>query len=174
MSEAGSVQLVDVTKTFGAVTAVDHLDLTVNPGEFLSLLGPSGCGKTTTLRMLAGFEEPDQGEIRISGTDVSHVPPYRRDVNTVFQHYALFPHLSVFENVAYGLHLREYLIPALMGGGKVFFVGNALVDLFLQSRNWPFGSAVAMTLILLMLAVVSLYLWLTTRLGAEVEEVSLL
>jgi spermidine/putrescine transport system ATP-binding protein len=106
MSEAGSVQLVDVTKTFGAVTAVDHLDLTVNPGEFLSLLGPSGCGKTTTLRMLAGFEEPDQGEIRISGTDVSHVPPYRRDVNTVFQHYALFPHMSVFDNVAYGLRQK--------------------------------------------------------------------
>jgi spermidine/putrescine transport system ATP-binding protein len=106
MSEAGSVQLIDVTKTFGAVTAVDHLDLIVNPGEFLSLLGPSGCGKTTTLRMLAGFEEPDQGEIRISGTDVSHVPPYRRDVNTVFQHYALFPHMSVFDNVAYGLRQK--------------------------------------------------------------------
>jgi spermidine/putrescine transport system ATP-binding protein len=106
MSEAGSVQLVDVTKSFGAVTAVDHLSLTVNPGEFLSLLGPSGCGKTTTLRMLAGFEEPDQGEIRISGADVSHVPPYRRDVNTVFQHYALFPHMSVFDNVAYGLRQK--------------------------------------------------------------------
>jgi spermidine/putrescine transport system ATP-binding protein len=102
----GSVELTDVTKRFGTMTAVDRLNLTVEPGEFLSLLGPSGCGKTTTLRMLAGFEQPDEGFIRISGEYVQGVPPYKRDVNTVFQHYALFPHMTVAENVAYGLRQK--------------------------------------------------------------------
>jgi ABC-type Fe3+/spermidine/putrescine transport system ATPase subunit len=97
------VELVGVTKRYGAVAAVDAIDLEVHPGEFLSLLGPSGCGKTTTLRLIAGFERPDGGEVRIGGRDVSRVPPYKRDVNTVFQSYALFPHLSVMDNVAYGL-----------------------------------------------------------------------
>ena len=103
----GSVELIGVTKRFGTVTAVDALDIQVHPGEFLSLLGPSGCGKTTTLRMLAGFEEPDEGEIRISGHAVQGVPPHKRDVNTVFQNYALFPHMSVSENVAYGLRQKK-------------------------------------------------------------------
>ena len=85
------------------MVAVNSLNLEIKSGEFLSLLGPSGCGKTTTLRMLAGFEQPDEGFIRISGEYVQGVPPYKRDVNTVFQHYALFPHMSVAENVAYGL-----------------------------------------------------------------------
>jgi spermidine/putrescine transport system ATP-binding protein len=106
MSERGSVELVGVTKRFGTMVAVDHLDLVVKPGEFLSLLGPSGCGKTTTLRMLAGFEQPDEGFIRISGEYVQGVPPYKRDVNTVFQAYALFPHMTVAENVAYGLRQK--------------------------------------------------------------------
>ncbi|MEI6496989.1 MAG: ABC transporter ATP-binding protein [Actinomycetota bacterium] len=105
-SERGAVELVGVTKRFGAMVAVDHLDLSVRPGEFLSLLGPSGCGKTTTLRMLAGFEQPDEGFIRISGDYVQGVPPYKRDVNTVFQAYALFPHMTVAENVAYGLRQK--------------------------------------------------------------------
>jgi len=100
------VELVGVTKRYGAVAAVDAIDLEVHPGEFLSLLGPSGCGKTTTLRLIAGFERPDEGEVRIGGRDVSRVPPYRRDVNTVFQSYALFPHLSVLDNVGYGLKQR--------------------------------------------------------------------
>jgi len=102
----GSVELIELTKNFGPVAAVDHIDLEIRAGEFISLLGPSGCGKTTTLRMLAGFEEPDAGHIRISGKEVQDVPPYRRDVNTVFQHYALFPHMSVAENVAYGLRQK--------------------------------------------------------------------
>jgi putative spermidine/putrescine transport system ATP-binding protein len=100
------VELVGVTKRFGDVVAVDALDLEVQPGEFLSLLGPSGCGKTTTLRLIAGFERPDEGEVRIGASDVSGLPPYKRGVNTVFQSYALFPHLTVGENVAYGLKQR--------------------------------------------------------------------
>jgi spermidine/putrescine transport system ATP-binding protein len=106
-TDGGSVEMVGVVKRFGSVVAVDHLTVRVEPGEFLSLLGPSGCGKTTTLRMMAGFEHPDEGAIRIAGDDVVNVPPYRRDVNTVFQHYALFPHMSVAENVAYGLRQKR-------------------------------------------------------------------
>ena len=106
-SERGAVELTDVTKRFGAMVAVDQLNLSVRPGEFLSLLGPSGCGKTTTLRMLAGFEQPDEGFIRISGEYVQGIPPYKRDVNTVFQAYALFPHMTVAENVAYGLRQKR-------------------------------------------------------------------
>jgi spermidine/putrescine transport system ATP-binding protein len=105
-SERGAVELTDVTKRFGTMVAVDRLNLNVRPGEFLSLLGPSGCGKTTTLRMLAGFEQPDEGFIRISGDYVQGIPPYKRDVNTVFQAYALFPHMTVAENVAYGLRQK--------------------------------------------------------------------
>ena len=104
--ERGSVELTDVTKRFGSTVAVDSLDLDVKAGEFLALLGPSGCGKTTTLRMLAGFEQPDEGYIRISGQYVQGVAPHKRDVNTVFQHYALFPHMTVAENVAYGLRQK--------------------------------------------------------------------
>jgi spermidine/putrescine transport system ATP-binding protein len=106
-SERGAVELTDVTKRFGTMVAVDRLNLSVEPGEFLSLLGPSGCGKTTTLRMLAGFEQPDEGFIRISGEYVQGIPPYKRDVNTVFQAYALFPHMTVAENVAYGLRQKH-------------------------------------------------------------------
>ncbi|QYG13187.1 ABC transporter ATP-binding protein [Microbacterium sp. PAMC22086] len=103
----GAVRIDGVTKRYGAATAVDDLNLDVQPGEFLSLLGPSGCGKTTTLRMIAGFEFPDAGDILISGRSVLNLPPYRREVNTVFQAYALFPHLTVAENVAYGLQQRR-------------------------------------------------------------------
>jgi spermidine/putrescine transport system ATP-binding protein len=105
--ENGSVRLVDVTKRFADVVAVDDVSLEVRPGEFISLLGPSGCGKTTTLRMVAGFEDPTAGEIYISGRAVNGTPPHRRDVNTVFQHFALFPHMTVAENVAYGLRQRK-------------------------------------------------------------------
>jgi ABC-type Fe3+/spermidine/putrescine transport system ATPase subunit len=98
-----AVELRDVVKRFDGIAAVDGITLVVHEGEFLSLLGPSGCGKTTTLRLIAGFEQPDEGEVVIAGRDVAGLPPYKRNVNTVFQSYALFPHLTVLENVAYGL-----------------------------------------------------------------------
>jgi spermidine/putrescine transport system ATP-binding protein len=98
----GSVEILHVSKRFGDLRAVDDVSLSIAAGEFVSLLGPSGCGKTTTLRMLAGFETPDSGEIHISGQSVASVPPHKRDVNTVFQQYALFPHLSILDNVAFG------------------------------------------------------------------------
>jgi spermidine/putrescine transport system ATP-binding protein len=100
------VRLVDVVKKFGDQVAVDHIDLEVRDGEFFSLLGPSGCGKTTTLRMIGGFEEPTSGLIELQGQDVTWLPPFKRNVNTVFQNYALFPHLTIFENVAFGLRRK--------------------------------------------------------------------
>ncbi|HYQ84713.1 MAG TPA: ATP-binding cassette domain-containing protein, partial [Rubrobacter sp.] len=98
-----AVELSAVTKRFGEFVAVGDLTLDIYEGEFFSLLGPSGCGKTTTLRMIAGFEEPTEGGISVDGDPMSGVPPYRRPVNTVFQSYAIFPHLNVFDNVAFGL-----------------------------------------------------------------------
>jgi spermidine/putrescine transport system ATP-binding protein len=100
------IEIRDVTKRFGTFTAVDCVSLTVRAGEFMTLLGPSGCGKTTLLRLLAGFETPDEGAVLIDGEDVSHLPPYRRSVNQVFQSYALFPHLTVAENVGFGLRMQ--------------------------------------------------------------------
>jgi spermidine/putrescine transport system ATP-binding protein len=101
------IRLERVTKTFGETVAVDGIDLDIAHGEFFSLLGPSGCGKTTTLSMIGGFEDPTAGRILLHGDDVTLVPPYRRSVNTVFQSYALFPHLSVFDNVAFGLRRKR-------------------------------------------------------------------
>ncbi|MGW2486528.1 ABC transporter ATP-binding protein [Streptomyces sp. NPDC001606] len=103
---SGDVRLSGITKTYGAFTAVHPLDLTVPQGSFFALLGASGCGKTTTLRMIAGLEEPSGGTVRLGDQDVTHLPPYKRPVNTVFQSYALFPHLDIFENVAFGLRRR--------------------------------------------------------------------
>src|SRR5215210_1168046 len=105
--ETPDVVLRGVTKRFGELVAVDNIDLEVHPGEFLALLGPSGCGKTTTLRMIAGFDEPTEGVIEIGGRSAVGVPPDKRDVNTVFQAYALFPHMTVLDNVAYGLKQRK-------------------------------------------------------------------
>lgn len=102
-----AVELVGVTKRFGEVTAVDEVDLAVGDGEFFSLLGPSGCGKTTTLRMVAGFEYPTRGSLRIHGKEMGLLPANQRPVNTVFQSYALFPHMTVAENVAFGLQMRK-------------------------------------------------------------------
>jgi spermidine/putrescine transport system ATP-binding protein len=106
MTGVADVRLVEVTKRFDDVTAVDRLSLEIEHGSFFALLGPSGCGKTTTLRMIGGFEQPTEGQIYLGDTEVSGLPSYKRDVNTVFQSYALFPHLSVFENVAFGLRRR--------------------------------------------------------------------
>ena len=107
--EAGGpeVRLVELTKRFGDLVAVDRVSLDIPAGEFFSLLGPSGCGKTTTLRMIGGFELPTSGRIELRGHDITHEPPERRPVNMVFQSYALFPHLSVADNVAFGLRRRK-------------------------------------------------------------------
>jgi putative spermidine/putrescine transport system ATP-binding protein len=101
------VRLVDLTRRFGDVTAVDSVSLDIARGEFFTLLGPSGSGKTTTLRLIAGFELPDAGRVELAGSDVTRRPPHARDVNTVFQDYALFPHLTVRENVEYGLRIKK-------------------------------------------------------------------
>ena len=103
----GHVELVDLTKFFDDVVAVDGISLDIPPGQFFSLLGPSGCGKTTTLRLIGGFERPDAGRIVLDGRDMAQTPPHRRPVNTVFQSYALFPHLNVFDNVAFGLRFTR-------------------------------------------------------------------
>jgi spermidine/putrescine transport system ATP-binding protein len=103
----GEVQLVDLVKRFADVVAVDGINMKMPPGEFFSMLGPSGCGKTTTLRMIAGFERPTEGQILLDGVDMAETPPHRRNVNTVFQNYALFPHLSVEENVGFGLRYQD-------------------------------------------------------------------
>jgi spermidine/putrescine transport system ATP-binding protein len=102
-----AIGLVGVSKRFGSVGAVDDVSLEIGEGEFFSLLGPSGCGKTTSLRMIAGFEQPDAGRIVLHGEDVTRVRPNRRPVNMVFQHYALFPHMSIYDNVAYGLKVKR-------------------------------------------------------------------
>jgi len=108
-----AVRFAGVTKRFGSATAVDDLNLTVGTGEFFSLLGPSGCGKTTTLRMVAGFEQPTEGEVFLEGKPVAKVPPFKRHVNTVFQSYALFEHLDIVGNVAFGLKRRKVPQPEI-------------------------------------------------------------
>src|SRR5256884_421569 len=102
-----AIALEGVSKGFGKVAAVNDVSLSIGEGEFFSLLGPSGCGKTTSLRMIAGFEQPDAGRILLQGDDVTRVPPNRRPVNMVFQQYALFPHMSVYDNVAFGLKVKR-------------------------------------------------------------------
>jgi spermidine/putrescine transport system ATP-binding protein len=106
-TRGGGIELVKLEKQFGDFTAVDHIDLSIASGEFFSLLGPSGCGKTTTLRLIAGFERPTSGAILLDGVDLASTPPHRRPVNTVFQSYALFPHLTVEDNIAYGLRWQH-------------------------------------------------------------------
>jgi spermidine/putrescine transport system ATP-binding protein len=115
MTKVPDVRLVNVTKRFDDVVAVDDLSLDIESGSFFALLGPSGCGKTTTLRMIGGFEQPTEGHILLGEREVSGLPAYKRDVNTVFQSYALFPHLSVFENVAFGLRRRSVRGETLRG-----------------------------------------------------------
>src|ERR687883_620358 len=127
---AGEVTLVDLVKRFGPVTAVDGINLEMPSGEFFSMLGPSGCGKTTTLRMIAGFEQPSEGRILLEGEPVEGVPPYRRNVNTVFQGYALFEHLDVAKNVAFGLERRKVPKPEIRRR-----VGEALELVRLRGRE---------------------------------------
>ena len=107
MSSPSAISLRHVSKQFGDVVAVADVSLDIADGEFLTLLGPSGSGKTTVLRMIAGFELPSSGEILLNGSDVSNEPAFKRDVNTVFQDYALFPHMTVAENVEYGMRVRK-------------------------------------------------------------------
>lgn len=101
------IELIGVEKTFDGEQAVENMNLYVRKGEFITILGPSGCGKSTTLRMIAGFEMPDQGKILLNGKDITNVPPYERPINTVFQRYALFPHLNVYDNIAFGLKTQK-------------------------------------------------------------------
>ena len=107
------LRLIGLRKRYGEVTALDGISLDIAAGEFLTVLGASGCGKTTTLRLIAGFEPPTTGKILMDGADIAPLPPFRRDVNTVFQQYALFPHLTVRENVGYGLRMRRVAGPEL-------------------------------------------------------------
>ena len=106
MKDKHLIELIDVSKAYGGDVALSHIDLYIKDGEFLTLLGPSGCGKTTMLRLIAGFIMPDSGRIEMDGTDIANTPPYLRKVNTVFQKYALFPHLNVFDNIAFGLKIH--------------------------------------------------------------------
>lgn len=107
MNDGIAIELDDIVKSFGDVNAVDHVSMQIRDGEFFSMLGPSGCGKTTTLRMIAGFEFPTSGRLKIHGKEMGNTPPYRRPVNTVFQSYALFPHMTVAQNVAFGLEMKR-------------------------------------------------------------------
>ena len=106
-AESAAIELKGVSKRFAKVGAVQDVTLSIADGEFFSLLGPSGCGKTTTLRMIAGFEVPDEGQVVLRGKDVTSVSPNRRPVNMVFQQYALFPHMSIYDNVAFGLKVKH-------------------------------------------------------------------
>lgn len=112
------IELIGITKSYDGVTVVDNENLYIRKGEFVTLLGPSGCGKTTTLRMIAGFEIPDSGKILLNGKDITTLPPYMRPVNTVFQRYALFPHLNVYDNIAYGLKLKTLNVTYENDDGK--------------------------------------------------------
>ncbi len=107
MPEDALLEVTTLNKAFGTSTVLHDVSLTVRKGEFMTLLGPSGCGKTTTLRIIAGFESPDGGRVRLSGADVTDIPSYQRDVHTVFQHYALFPHLTVADNIAFGMRMDK-------------------------------------------------------------------
>lgn len=111
--ETPAVQLRSITKRFGSMVAVDRVSLDIKDGEFVSLLGPSGCGKTTTLRIIAGFIEPEEGDVLVMGEDISDRPPHKRNMGMVYQNYALFPHMTVFDNIAYGLRRRKLPMPRI-------------------------------------------------------------
>lgn len=134
------IELHQLTKSYGAQTIVDHLDLTIYENEFITLLGPSGCGKTTTLRMIGGFEHPDSGDIVVNGKIITDLPAYARPINTVFQRYALFPHLNVFNNVAFGLKNRGKKFMMAFFGGKEQLKQEILTEkmLFLRKKETRF------------------------------------
>ena len=142
MTAAGHIEITDLCKEFGEVVAVNHIDLDMAGGEFFSLLGPSGCGKTTTLRMIAGFEDLTSGQIVLDGVDLRNTPPHKRPVNTVFQSYMIFPHLDVYENVAFGLR-RQHL--GVRSPSSVLAEALELVQLrssrIASPRSCPVGSS---------------------------------
>jgi spermidine/putrescine transport system ATP-binding protein len=130
-----AIELQSVTKKFGMVTAVDQISLAIEPGEFFSLLGPSGCGKTTLLRLIGGFEEPDGGEVFIGGRSMRAIAPQQRPVNTVFQNYALFPHLNVFDNVAFGLRMKRLTSAEVLRRANAALELTHISDLRLRSPS---------------------------------------
>ena len=105
--DSGLIELKNISKSFGGEPVLKSIDLSITDGEFVTLLGPSGCGKTTLLRIIGGFEAPDSGEVFFDGQEISDIPPNKRNINTVFQKYALFPHLNVHDNIAFGLKLKD-------------------------------------------------------------------
>ncbi len=107
MEKTNAIQLKNISKEYDGVKVLDHINLNIRKNEFLTLLGPSGCGKTTTLRIIGGFEQPEEGNIIFEGKDITEVPPYNRQINTVFQKYALFPHMNIFDNIAFGLKIKK-------------------------------------------------------------------
>lgn len=141
-TESVTIEVQDLVKTFGQTMAVDSVEFTIEPGEFFSLLGSSGCGKTTTLRCIAGLELPTSGSIRFSGKDVAQVPPHLRDCGMVFQNYALFPHMTVAENVAYGLMARRYREAG--GLQKLRFLYQAIFSLLRDSDAQLVDEALAL------------------------------
>jgi spermidine/putrescine transport system ATP-binding protein len=129
-----AVEIENLTRRFGDVTALDGVSVSVHRGEFFSLLGPSGCGKTTLLRIIAGLDVPDAGTVRIGGVDTHGIPAYRRPVNTVFQSYALFPHLDIWENIAFGLRMKKVPRPEIVERVKKVM---ALVEVESLRRRKP-------------------------------------
>ncbi len=107
MEKNYAVDLKNISKEYNDVTVLDNINLYIRKNEFLTLLGPSGCGKTTTLRIIGGFEQPTEGKVIFEGKDITEVPPYKRQINTVFQKYALFPHMDIFDNIAFGLKIKK-------------------------------------------------------------------
>jgi spermidine/putrescine transport system ATP-binding protein len=203
-----------IDKQFGDVQAIKNVSIDVPEGKFFTLLGPSGCGKTTLLRIIAGLELPDTGQVILGGQEITSLPATKRQVNTVFQSYALFPHLNIFENVAFGLRSRKvpqkevetrvnrrlemlgleematrfphqlsggqqqrvalaralvnepqvllldesmFVVPDLLGGAKYMLVGNLIQQQFGTSRDWPFGAAISMALMVLTMISLQLY-----------------